>query len=277
MAQKKGATPKKGRTSKVTVEFRQHVGTLDVVETICWVELTTGLVEWAHDVSQGEWWRLIICKYNDLDFTTDDLLAPVGASTFVGDVMGRRLDPQTVLDRFASTVKREEQALSQSWKLCEKETSSWTPRSGQSAAFEKYTRATVLYDLVVGNARRTLQASGRDAIDDTIRKKFWVGGYGEFPSCISLHICDKDGKIYVRPPIESYGRCGQSRRLSPHACDSDADKFELVHYVEQEGFSFVVSVPRIHFWGRESSYRTILCVCGYRCLRLGAPRVIRQI
>ncbi|KAI9811730.1 MAG: hypothetical protein M1827_005275 [Pycnora praestabilis] len=42
-----------------TVEFRQHEGTMDVVAIISWIEFTTALVKWCHEVPQDRLLELI--------------------------------------------------------------------------------------------------------------------------------------------------------------------------------------------------------------------------
>lgn len=68
---------------KGTVEFRQHTGTLDLLDILAWTSLTVRLAEYCHEVSDMEF--LALCAQGvDTGFGVRDLLSAVGVH---GDVV----------------------------------------------------------------------------------------------------------------------------------------------------------------------------------------------
>ncbi|KAI9835367.1 MAG: hypothetical protein M1838_005320, partial [Thelocarpon superellum] len=66
-----------------TIEFRQHAGTMDIVQIVNWVSLCGGLVEYAHCASPLDFTETLLYNASRPDFDLCDLLEEIGMDLLI--------------------------------------------------------------------------------------------------------------------------------------------------------------------------------------------------
>ncbi len=77
-----------------TVEFRQHKGTMDPVEILAWVDFTTGIVSYCHNIPPDQLMALILTFGVDESFSILDLLRVIGKSRLISYYRKRLVNRQ---------------------------------------------------------------------------------------------------------------------------------------------------------------------------------------
>ena len=66
-----------------TIEFRQHMGTVDAAQITAWIEFVTGLVNFSHEVSSAQHIAICMTRVTDDKFSILDLLKLIGKKHLV--------------------------------------------------------------------------------------------------------------------------------------------------------------------------------------------------
>jgi len=84
-----------GKGNKLTIEFRQHAGSVDPRTIINWAKFVVALVEYSHKVSESQ--HVIFCveKSQDPSYTIFDLMTTIGMGDLVEFYRGKTFDHKT--------------------------------------------------------------------------------------------------------------------------------------------------------------------------------------
>jgi len=92
-----------------TIEFRQHVGTLDFHETMAWVNAVVSMVQYCNDTDARDFGGLVCEYWSDPEYFSTDLLRTVGApqSALAYYTRIRNTDGHFFRDRYDAALQRE--------------------------------------------------------------------------------------------------------------------------------------------------------------------------
>jgi hypothetical protein len=143
---------------KMTVEFRQHAGTLQSQETLPWLKVLTRLVEFAHETSEDEIMDMCLSHWPEKNFTSIDFLKMIGVDADTLQhyelVLGKS-GPSS----YADEVRRKE-----------RDAASAVPWNEVLSPMSQY-----LIEKRTGAIRP-------ENVSATIQAKLVRGGYGQFPA-----------------------------------------------------------------------------------------------
>lgn len=98
-------TPTVYQAKTNTIEFRQHVGTIQPIEVLSWIDTVTSLVRHAHDTPDEEFAELCMKEFRDPAYHILDLLKTIGCSgrtvKHYKQKLGMRSDGGSYADRLA--------------------------------------------------------------------------------------------------------------------------------------------------------------------------------
>ncbi|EGP83330.1 uncharacterized protein MYCGRDRAFT_96634 [Zymoseptoria tritici IPO323] len=144
---------------KMTIEFRQHAGTLQSQETLSWLRVLASLFQYAHDNREPDIPKLCLNNWADPSMDSIDFLMMVGVDAgtikHYEHVLG-----VSVSQTYADCIRREEQA------------------AVSRDSWDQYLTPVAL-ELI---ETRTAGISPWN-VTSVIREKFARGGYGQFPAC----------------------------------------------------------------------------------------------
>lgn len=81
--------------SKLTIEFRQHAGSVDPPAIMSWAKFVVALVEYSHEVSESQHFIFCVKKSQDPSYTIFDLMTTVGRGDLVEFYRGKTFDHET--------------------------------------------------------------------------------------------------------------------------------------------------------------------------------------
>ncbi|KAF2774084.1 hypothetical protein EJ03DRAFT_323425 [Teratosphaeria nubilosa] len=148
-----------GMKRKMTIEFRQHAGTLSVTEILAWINVITNIVGFSHTVSDRELVMLGADQWSSPFHTTDSFLNAIGCA------------PKTIKHYREKAGLRPGRPS-----YAQRRFDRVTGQPMMSFHAEEPTAA-----LIRLLANQYLQSNAPDEVQCRIIKKFASGGYGQFP------------------------------------------------------------------------------------------------
>ncbi|KAH9829790.1 putative amidoligase enzyme [Teratosphaeria destructans] len=148
-----------GRKRKLTIEFRQHAGTLSVTEVLAWINVVSNVVVFSHTVSDRDIVMLCAGQWSSPFHTTDSFLGTIGCA------------PKTI-KHYRGRAGLRPGCPSYAQRRFDRITNQ------PVMSFHPYEPTTALVRFL---AHEHLRLNAPDEVQHRIGKKFASGGYGQFP------------------------------------------------------------------------------------------------
>ena len=150
---------------KMTIEFRQHLGTLEPLTALCFIDVVVKLVSWCNWVSDDEFKALVGVggdpthprrrRLRDPQFETEDFCKLIGCGEVtLGHYFHPHLSGCDVFHTYLQDL--------------------------QDDAFEAAKRGIRLAEDVLGQVRFLRAVTNEVAVKEQIKTKLLAGGYGQF-------------------------------------------------------------------------------------------------
>jgi len=143
--------------SKMTMEFRQHDGSLQSVEVLSWIDFLLRLVRHAHNTPNDKYADLCIGEFRSPSYSTLDLLKTLGCSQKTVNHYQQKLGMHTQGPSYADSLALQ-----------------WFNQVGALG------RDCIITPLLNETIKHRRVANHHEKIRARISKKFLQGGYGQF-------------------------------------------------------------------------------------------------
>jgi hypothetical protein len=144
---------------KITIEFRQHAGTLQTVEVLAWVDVVASIVEYGHATTASQIVARCTGEWQSPTHHVVDLMRTIGCSNQTIQHYEHRLNLGSSGKSYAEDFARQQ---SKEWK-------------------KMLSPDDQILPLLRHYSQQTLQVNHPDAVGMRISKKMLEGAYGQFP------------------------------------------------------------------------------------------------